>query len=166
MNSCPYRRDFLWKCFALPILWVLFFCCAKFHKNLWKEFRDILEFPQKGYKLCMNWRLDLTQTNLLLFGSSWRVFITHSFCKWPLYTVQPAECKYTCTISKKKHENVWISQMQCRTLFVISEVTFTKTAIKPKFSNRFSSKKNSVLQLISVLLNPQISCPLIAFYVV
>ena len=28
-------------------------------------------------------------------------FITHSFCQWPLYTLQPAKRKYTCAISKK-----------------------------------------------------------------
>ena len=31
---------------------------------------------------------------------------------------------------RKKHENMWISQTQCWTLFVISKATFTKTAIK------------------------------------
>ena len=39
---------------ALCILWVLVFWCAKFHQNLYEEFRDIFEFLQKGYKLCMN----------------------------------------------------------------------------------------------------------------
>ena len=39
-NSCPYRH-FLWKCFTLRILWVLVFCCAKFHENLSEEFRVI-----------------------------------------------------------------------------------------------------------------------------
>ena len=32
-------------------------------------------------------RLDLTQTNLLLFGCFHRGFIAHSFCKSPLYTL-------------------------------------------------------------------------------
>ena len=32
-NFCPYG-NFLLKCFTLPFLWVLVFCCAKFHKNL------------------------------------------------------------------------------------------------------------------------------------
>ena len=39
---------------------------------------------QKGYKLRMNWRLDLIQTNLLPFEGFRYVFINHSFCKWPL----------------------------------------------------------------------------------
>ena len=63
-NSCPYRH-FLWKCFTLRILWVLVFCCARFHQNLSEEFRDIFESLQKEYKKCANWRLDLMQTNLL-----------------------------------------------------------------------------------------------------
>ena len=105
----------------------------------------------------MNWRLDLMQKNLLLFGSFRNVFVTHSFCKWPLCTLQlpceqcllrsssqgtlqPAKGKYTCAISKN-HENLWISQTQCWTLFVISKATFPKTAIKPKFVDRFSLKE-------------------------
>ena len=35
-----------------------------------------------------------------------------------------------------------ISRTQCRTLFVISKATFTKTAIKPKFVDRFSLKNS------------------------
>ena len=30
------------------LLWVLFFRCAKFHRNLWEEFRDILKVLKKG----------------------------------------------------------------------------------------------------------------------
>ena len=81
-------------------------------------------------------KLDLQtvmQTNLQPFGGFRKIFVTHSFCKWPLYTLQLAKHKQTCTISEK-HENVWISQMQCRALFVISKV---KTAIQPKFVDRF-----------------------------
>ena len=43
------------------ILWVLVFCCVKFHKNLpirgISRYR-IFEFLQKVNKLCMNLRLD------------------------------------------------------------------------------------------------------------
>ena len=35
-------------------------------------------------KLCMNWKLDLMQTNLLPFGGFRNVFITQSFCQWTL----------------------------------------------------------------------------------
>ena len=55
-------------------------------------------------------------------------------------TLQPAKGKYPCAISKN-HENLWISQTQFWTLFVISKATFTKTAIKPKFVDRFSLKE-------------------------
>ena len=91
-NFSPYQH-FLQKCFSLQILWVLVFCCAKFHKNVYNEFQDISEFLQKGYTFCMNWRQDLMQTNLLLFGCFWKVFINHLFFKWPLYTLQMAKCK-------------------------------------------------------------------------
>ena len=55
-SNCSPNLHFLEKCLTVPILWVLVFCCAKFHKNLWGDFRDILEFLQKGHKSCMNWR--------------------------------------------------------------------------------------------------------------
>ena len=35
------------ECFTLCILWVLVFRYAKFHRNLWEEFRDILIFLKK-----------------------------------------------------------------------------------------------------------------------
>ena len=73
---------------------------VKFHINLLEEFRDILQFLQKGYKLCMNWRLDFMQTNLLLFVCFRKGFIAHSFCKLPLHTLQSAKRKKTSAISK------------------------------------------------------------------
>ena len=53
-----------------------------------------------------------------------------------------AKRKYTGAISKK-HENMRISKTKCRAPFVISKATFTKTAIKPKFVDRFSLKNFS-----------------------
>ena len=61
-----------------------------------KSVRGISRYPgicKEGYTLCMNWRLDFTQTNLLLFGYFRKGFIAHSFCKWPLYTLQSAKRK-------------------------------------------------------------------------
>ena len=60
-------------------------------------------------------------------------FITYSFSKWPLYTLETAERKYTYAISK----HMKTGKTQCWALFVISEATFTKTAIKAKFVDRF-----------------------------
>ena len=76
----------------------LYFGCLlsvvrSFIKNLWEEFQDVLEFLQKGYNSCMNWRLDLLQTTLLVSGCFRKVSITHSFHKWPLYALQPAKRK-------------------------------------------------------------------------
>ena len=41
------------------LLWVLFFRCAKFHRNLWEEFRDILKVLKKGinYAWTEDWTL-------------------------------------------------------------------------------------------------------------
>ena len=47
--------------------------------------RDILEFLQKGHKLCMNWRLDLMQTNVLLFGCFPKVFSPIRFVNAPIH---------------------------------------------------------------------------------
>ena len=41
-NFSPVRH-FLLKCFTLRILWINVFRFAKFHKNLYEEFRDTLE---------------------------------------------------------------------------------------------------------------------------
>ena len=70
-NFHPYRH-FLWNCFTLRIYTLA--ACLQFF-------------------LCMHWRLDLTQTNLQLFGCFQNVFITQSFCKWALYTLQPSKRK-------------------------------------------------------------------------
>ena len=41
------------------LLWVLFFRCAKFHRHLWEEFRDILKVLKKGinYAWTEDWTL-------------------------------------------------------------------------------------------------------------
>ena len=58
----------------LHILWV----CEVSQKNLLEEFRDILEFLQNGYNwIFMNFKLNLMQTNLLLFRCFRNVFITY-----------------------------------------------------------------------------------------
>ena len=44
----------------------------------------------------------LVKTNLLLWGCFREGFITDSFCKWPLYTLEDAKCKYTCATLKHK----------------------------------------------------------------
>ena len=49
-NFSPYRPE-LWKCFTRRILWVPVFRYAKFHRNLWEEFPDILKVLKNGYKL-------------------------------------------------------------------------------------------------------------------
>ena len=76
----------------------------------------------------MPWSLDLMQNSFLLLGCFRKGFITLLFCKWPLYTLQAAERKYTYAIPKL---------MKCWALFVISKTAFTETAIKTKFPERF-----------------------------
>ena len=87
-------------------------------------------------KLCMSWRLDLMQTNWRLFGCVRKVFITHSFCKWPFALYNRLNTSRLARFRK----NMKISKTQCWALFVISKATFTKTAVKPQFLNRFSLK--------------------------
>ena len=89
-----------------------------------------------------DWRLDLMQKNLLLFGCFRNVFITQSFCKWPLCTLQLAKVN-TLVRFRKTMKTHGISRTQCWTLFVISKATLTKTAIKPKFVDIFSLKNFS-----------------------
>ena len=67
------------------------------------------------------------------FGCLRKGFITYSFCKWPLYTLEAAERKYTYAIPK----HMKTGKTQCWALFIITEATFTKTAIKAKFVDRF-----------------------------
>ena len=134
-------QHFLGKWFSLQILWVVVFCCAKFHKNVFEEFQDISEFLQKGYTFCMNWRQDLMQTNLLLFGCFWKVFITHLFAN-DLYTLYKwlNASRLVWFWKTWKHVHQGKTQHWALLITVISDASFTKTVIKPKYVDRFSSK--------------------------
>ena len=96
------------------------------------------------------------QTNLLLCGCFRKGFITHSFCKWPLYTCLPLNAS-----TLARFQNTWKrmnqGKTQCWALFVISKATFSKTAIKKNSSIAFLKHFH---YLIIVLLNPRISCRL------
>ena len=118
----------------LRIFWVLFVRCAKFHRNLWKEFRDVLELLQKGYKLCMNWRLDSMQTKLLHLDVLRRGLSRIRLANYP-YTLFNQ-----LNVSRLTRKHVNSCKTQCWALFVISKATFTKRMIKPKFDSRFSLK--------------------------
>ena len=78
-NYCPYQH-FLWKCFVLRMLWVLFICCVKFHKNLWEEFRQFevsLNFYKKGINYVWT-EAGLTDCNADKFATFWR--FRKNFC--------------------------------------------------------------------------------------
>ena len=45
-------------------------------------------------------------------------FITHLLCKWPLYTLEAAEPKYTCAISKHMKTPVWFRVKRNAELFL------------------------------------------------
>ena len=112
--------------FSLQILYATYtlVTCRLLCEVSQKSVRGISRYlgnSKKRYALCINWRLDLMQTNLLLFGCFRKVFITHSFCKWPLYTLQPAS---RLERFRNWHENVWISKLQRWALFVISKKVF------------------------------------------
>ena len=91
-NFSPYQH-FLWKCFHYRYFGCLSSAVRSFTKLYTRNFKISLNFYKKVYTFCMNWRQDLMQTNLLLFGCFWKVVITHLFFKSPLYTLQMAKCK-------------------------------------------------------------------------
>ena len=109
-------RHFFLKVYATYSLDECLLLCEVSQKSI-RGFRDILEFLQKGFKLCMHWRLDLIQTNLLLFGCFRKGFITYSFCKWSLYTCKPLSTSIHSRDSKT-HENVWIRVKRNAELFL------------------------------------------------
>ena len=126
-NSSPHRPE-LWKCVTLRILWVLLFRYTEFHRNLCEQFRDILEILQKGCKLCMSWKLE--------FAISW--MITERFYHSLVWQNQLNLSRLARI--RKRGKRVNLGKTQCWALFVISKGTVTKTAIKPKFDDRFSFK--------------------------
>ena len=95
----------IWKCFTLHMHWLLVFRYAKSHRNLWKEFRNILEFCKMGINYVMNLRPDFMQTNLLLFGCFHKGFTAHLFCKWPLSTLYN---RLNASSDFGKHKGMWI----------------------------------------------------------
>ena len=76
------------------------------------------------------------QTNLLLCGCFRKGFITHSFCKWPLYTCLPLNAS-----TLARFQNTWKrmnqGKTQCWDLFVICKATFSIKAIKKNSSIAF-----------------------------
>ena len=105
---------------------------------LLREISKYLGIFPKGHKLCMNWRLDLMQTNLLLFGCFRKIFITHSFYKWPSYKLYNRLKSSTRLVwFRKPQKRVNEGKKQCWAFFLSSRATFTKTAIKPNSSIDF-----------------------------
>ena len=101
-------------------------------------FRDILEFLQRGYKSCMNWRLDLMHSNLLLLGF-YRTFLSLIRLQMTLIHLTNHWTQVDLRLATLK--NMWIRvKRNTELLFIISEANFTKTAIKPKFFDRSSLK--------------------------
>ena len=148
--SSPHRPE-LWKCFTPLILSVLVFVTRNFTDTNTSNFAISSNFYKKGWNYA--WTKDW---DLLLLGWLRKGFITHSFCKWPFYTLQSAKPMWLARI-RKRWKSVNLGKTQCWALFVISKATFTKTAIKPKFDDRFSLKI-SVIQCT-------IKCPIFMFIV-
>ena len=90
----------------------------------------------------MNWRLNLILKKLLLLDASEKFLSLIHFVKdtQKLYNRLKAS-RLARFLKTRKHVNQ--GKTQCWALFVISKATFTKTAIKPKFVDRFSVKKFS-----------------------
>ena len=100
-----------------------------------------MEFLQKEYKSCMNWRLDVMQTNLLLLGF-YRTFLSPIRLANDPYTLY----KPLNTLSQvdlrdfEKHVNQ-VKKQYWALFFFISKADFKKTAIKPKFFDYRGSLK-------------------------
>ena len=150
-NFSPHRPE-LWKCFTLRILWVLVIRYAQFYRNLCEQFRDIFEFLQNGLKLCTNWRLEFANFRMI---KEKVLSLTH-YANDPFTFYNQLNASRLAQIQKRR-KRVNLGKMQCRALFVIFKATFTKTAIKPKFDDRFSLKI-SVIQCT-------IKCPIFMFIV-
>ena len=78
----------------------------------------------------------------------------HSFVWNDLYALYSRLKANTLERFQKTMKTHGISRTQCWTLFVISEATFTKTAFKPKFVDRFSLKNFRAAIDQCVLSNP------------
>ena len=83
--SSPHRPE-LWKCFTPLILSVLVFVTRNFTDTNTSNFAISSNFYKKGWNYA--WTKDW---DLLLLGWLRKGFITHSFCKWPFYTLQSAK---------------------------------------------------------------------------
>ena len=122
-------------CLSLPF-------CEVSQKYMRVISRYLGQFLKKGinYAWAEDWTL--CRPILLFFRYFRKVFITHSFCKWPLYTLQSAERKSLARF-RKTRKRVNRGKTQCWAVLVISKATFTKTAIKWKFDDRLSFKNFS-----------------------
>ena len=100
-NFCAFRQ-FIWKCFTVPILWELVFCCAKFHKNLFEEFPDNLEFLQKGINY--PWTEDWTSCRQFCYLSEvFEKFLSLIRFANDLYTL----CNQLTQVDLRDFEKTW-----------------------------------------------------------
>ena len=117
----------------------MFLLCEVSQKSV-RGISRYLGMSIKRYKLCMHWRLDLMQTNLNLllnadkFATFW-MFSLIRFANDPYTLYNPLNASRLA-----RFWNTWKRMNQgkkCCALFVISKASFTKTAIKTKFFDRF-----------------------------
>ena len=128
---------FFWNALRYVFFAWMSFAVRSFKKIYHRNFEVSWNFYKEGINYACT-GLDLMQINLLLFGCYRKGLITHSFFKWPLYTLEAFKRKYSRRAwfrKTRKHMNQGITQYWA--LFVISKANFTKTAIKTKFVNKF-----------------------------
>ena len=148
--SSPHRAE-LWKCFTPLILSVLVFVTRNFTDTNTGNSRYLRIFTK---------RVEIMhelKTGICYFWDDYgKVLSLTRFANDPftLYN-QLNPCRLARI--RKRWKSVNLGKTQCWALFVISKATFTKTAIKPKFDDRFSLKI-SVIQCT-------IKCPIFMFIV-
>ena len=123
--------------YALSYMYAYFGCLSSvmgsFTEIYGRNFRIYhLEVLKNGYKLCINWRLDFMQTNLLLLDVFRKVLSLIRFANDP-YTLYNRLNPSRLTGFWKTWKHANRGKMQCCAPLVISKATFMKTAIKPKF---------------------------------
>ena len=152
--SSPHRPE-LWKCFTLLILSVLVFITRNFTETntlpglyfrCLSSLRGISKKPIRAISLYLRLFTKMVEimhelkTGICYFWDDYgKVLSLIRFANDPFTLYNQLNACRLARI-RKRWKSVNLGKTQCWALFVISKATFTKTAIKPKFDDRFSLK--------------------------
>ena len=124
-----------------------------------KSIRGISRYLGNSIKRVWIMHVLKTGLNADKFATFWvfpKRYYRSFVCKWPLYTLEAAERKYTCAISK--HMNVRVNQgkTQCWALFVISVLLSGKQRLRRARRNgcfrRLRLEQNSLIDFLKTFL--------------